>query len=58
MLEDKKDYVFHCVYVWFKGWKKGRDGKLFCFIEEKIGRIENVIYINLLLYPYYITCKR
>jgi len=42
------------VYVWFKGWKNGRDGKLFCFIEEKIGRIENVIYINLPLYPYYI----
>ena len=38
------------------GWKSGRmksgrmekweDGKLFCLVEKKSGRIEKVVYIN------------
>ena len=38
--------------------KKWRDGKLFYLVEEKSEKIENVVYINLLLCSYYIICKK
>ena len=38
--------------------KKWRDGKLFYLVEEKSEKIENVVYINLLLCFYYIICKK
>ena len=40
------------------GMKKWNDEKLFCLVNEKSERIENVVYINLLLYPYYIIGKK
>ena len=38
--------------------KKWRDRKLFYLVEEKSEKIENVVYINLLLCSYYIICKK
>ena len=35
------------------GVEKWEDGKLFCLGREKSGRIENVVYMNWLLYLYY-----
>ena len=40
------------------GVEKCEDEKLFCLVGEKNGRMENVIYINWLLYPCYIICKK
>ena len=39
------------------GMKKWNDGKLFCLVNEKSERIENVVYVNLFLYPYYIIVR-
>ena len=35
------------------GVEKWEGGKLFCLVGEKSGRMENVIYMNWLLYLYY-----
>ena len=43
--EDKKYLVFPCVCL-VGGMEKWEDGKLFCLVEKKSGKIENVIYIN------------
>ena len=40
------------------GVEKWKGGKLICLVENKSERIENVVYINWLLYPYYIICKK
>ena len=43
--KDRKDLVFpHMCLV--GGMKKWKCGKLFCLVEEKSGRKENVVYIN------------
>ena len=55
--EDKKDLVFPHVCL-VGGVEKWEDGKLFCLVGEKNGRMENVVYINWLLYPYYIIYLR
>ena len=55
--EDGKYSVFPLVCLvgevekW-EGWK------LFCLVGEKNGMMKNVIYINWLLYPYYIISKK
>ena len=41
----EKNLVFPHVYL-DGGVKKWKGGKLFCLVEKKSGRIENVIYIN------------
>ena len=38
--------------------EKWEGGKLFYLVEKKSGRIENIVYINWLLYPCYIIGKR
>ena len=38
--------------------KKWKDEKLIYLVEEKSDKIENVVYINLLLHPYYILYKK
>ena len=43
--EDKKYLVFPRVYL-VGGMEKLEGGKLFCLVEKKSGRIENVVYIN------------
>ena len=43
--EDRKYLVFPRV-CWVGGMKKWESGKLFCLVEKKSGRIENVVYIN------------
>ena len=53
--DNKKDLIFMCLVG---GMKKWNDEKLFCLVNEKSERIENVVYINLLLYPYYIIGKK
>ena len=53
---DGKYLVFSLVCL-VGGVKKWEDGKLFCLVGEKNGRMKNVIYINWLLYHYYIICK-
>ena len=66
--------LLHLGFVWMGEWKSGRvencggmkkweDGKylvfpLMCLVGEKNGRMKNVIYINWLLYPCYIICKK
>ena len=40
------------------GMKKLEGEKFFCLVREKKRRMENVIYINWLLYPYYIIGKK
>ena len=43
--KNRKDLVFpHMCLV--GGMKKWKGGKLFCLVEEKSGRKENVVYIN------------
>ena len=42
---DRKDLVFPHMYL-VGGMKKLKGGKLFCLVEEKSGRKENVVYIN------------
>ena len=55
--EDKKNLVFpHMCLV--GGVEKWEGEKLFCLVEEKSGRIENIAYVNWLLYPCYIICKK
>ena len=55
--EDGKDLVFP--YVCLVGeMKKWEGGKLFYLVGEKRGRIENVVYINLLLCSCYIIYKK
>ena len=46
--KDKKDLVFPYVYL-VGGMEKWEGGKLFFFVREKNGRIENIVYINWLL---------
>ena len=43
--EDRKYLVFPhvCLVGWMEKWESG---KFFCLVENKSGRIENVIYIN------------
>ena len=43
--EDGKYLVFPLVCL-VGGMEKLKGGKLFCLVEEKNGRIKNVIYIN------------
>ena len=43
--EDRKFLVFPCVYL-VGGVEKWKSGKLFCLVEKKNERIENVVYIN------------
>ena len=54
--EDRKDLVFPLVCL-VGGVEKWEDGKNFCLVAKKKGRMENVIYINWLLYHCYIICK-
>jgi len=49
--EDIKDFSFPYLCL-DRGMEKWRDENLFCLIEKKIKMIENVVYMNLLLYPY------
>ena len=42
--ENKKDLIFMCLV---RGMKKWKDKKLFCLVNEKSERIENVVYVNL-----------
>ena len=56
-LKNKKNLVFPRMYL-VGGVEKWEGGKFFCLVEEKSGRIKNVVYINWLLYPYYIICKK
>ena len=37
--------------------EKWRDRNLFYLVVEKSERIENLVYLNLLLCPQYIICK-
>ena len=39
------------ICVWLEGWKV-KDGKLFCLVGKRNGRIENGVCINLLICPY------
>ena len=55
--EDRKDVVFPHVCL-VGGVEKWENGKLFCLVGEKNGRMENVVYINWLLCPYYIIYKK
>ena len=55
--EDRKDLVFPHVYL-VGGVEEWEGEKLFCLVVKKSGRMENVVYINGLLYPYYIICKK
>ena len=55
--EDKKYLVFPRVFL-VGGVEKWEGGKLFCLVEKKSERIETVVYINWLLYPYYIIGKK
>ena len=55
--EDGKYLVFPLMCL-VGGMEKWEGGKLFCLAGEIKGRIENVIYINWLLYPCYIICKK
>ena len=43
--KDKKNLVFPRVYL-VGGVKKWEGEKLFCLVENKSERIENVVYIN------------
>ena len=49
--EDKKDLVFSymCLVGRIEKWG---EGKLFYLVEKKNERIENRVYINLLICPY------
>ena len=55
--EDGKYLVFPLVCL-VGGVKKWEGGKLFCLVGEKNERMKNLIYINWLLYPYYIISKK
>ena len=51
--ENKKNFNFPhlCLVGMVEKWK---DENFFCLIEKENGKIENIIYINLLSYPYLI----
>ena len=51
--EDRKYLIFPHVCL-VGEVEKEEGGKLFCLVGEKKGRMENVVYINWLLYPCYI----
>ena len=55
--KDRKYLVFPHVCL-VGGMKKWKGEKLFYLVEKKSGRVENVDYINLLLYSYYIICNK
>ena len=55
--EDKKYLAFPRVCL-VGGMEKWEGGKLFCLVEKKSGKIENVVYINWLLYHCYIIGKK
>ena len=55
--ENRKYLVFPRVCL-VGGMEKWEGRKLFCLVEKKSGRIENVVYINWLLYPCYIIGKK
>ena len=55
--EDGK-YLFFPLTCLVGGVEKWEDGKLFCLVGEKKERMENVIYVNWLLYPCYIIGKK
>ena len=55
--EDEKYLVFSRVCL-VGGMEKWENGKLFCLVEKKSGKIEKVVYINWPLYPYYIIGKK
>ena len=55
--EDRKYLVFLLVCL-VGGMEKLEGGKLFYLVGVKKERMENVIYINWLLYHCYIICKK
>ena len=55
--EDGKYLVFSLVCL-VGGVEKWEGEKLFCLVGGKNGRMENLIYINWLLYPCYIISKK
>ena len=55
--EDGKYLVFPLVCL-VGGMEKWEVGKLFYLVGEKKRMMENIIYINWLLYPYYIIGKK
>ena len=55
--EDGKYLVFPLVCL-VRGVKKWEGGKLFCSVGKKKGMMENLIYINWLLYRCYIIGKK
>ena len=55
--EDGKYLVFPLVCL-VGGVEKWEGEKLFCLVWEKNERMENLIYINWLLYPCYILGKK
>ena len=55
--ENRKYLVFPRVFL-VGGVEKWESGKLFCLVEKKSEMIENIVYINWLLYPYYIIGKK
>ena len=55
--EDEKYLVFPLMCL-VGGVEKWEGEKFFYLVGEKKGRMKNVIYINWLLYPCYIICKK
>ena len=55
--ENGKYLVFPLICL-VGGVKKWEDGKFFYLVGEKKGMIENIIYVNWLLYPRYIIDKK
>ena len=55
--ENEKYLVFPLVCL-VRGVKKWEGGKLFCSVGKKKGMMENLIYINWLLYRCYIIGKK
>ena len=55
--EDGKYLVFPLVCL-VGGVEKWEGGKLFYLVEEKKRMMKNIIYINWLLYSYYIIGKK
>ena len=55
--EDEKYLVFSLICL-VGGVEKWEGVKLFCLVGVKKEKMENVIYINWLLYHCYIICKK
>ena len=55
--KDRKYLIFPRVCL-VGGMEKWEGRKLFCLVEKKSEKIENVVYINGLLYPCYIIGKK